>query len=88
MLYVWVTVLSCCGQSMLRYRSDLLKYLGTLLFLPAFLTGVAEQKQLLEVELFSDYTDDPVSLCMHCFVNVLACVTVPEQQAGTLLKST
>ncbi|XP_037635940.1 seipin-like [Sebastes umbrosus] len=45
--------------SMLRYRSDLLKYLGTLLFLPAFLTGVAEQKQLLEVELFSDYTDDP-----------------------------
>lgn len=46
---------------MLRYRSDLLRYLGTLLFLPAFLTGVAEQKQVLQVELFSDFTDDPVS---------------------------
>lgn len=47
---------------MLRYRSGLLRYLGTLLFLPAYLSGAAEQKQLLEVELFSDYTDDPVSL--------------------------
>lgn len=46
---------------MLRYRSDLLKTLGTLLFLPAFLSGAAEQKQVLEVELFSEYIDDPVS---------------------------
>ena len=62
-----VTVVSRCDQSMLRYRSDLLRYLGTLLFLPAFLTGVAEQKQVLDVELFSDYTDDPVShRCVKC----------------------
>lgn len=54
-------VLCCCGQSILRYRSDLLRTLGTLLFLPAFLTGAAEQKQVLEVELFSDFTDNPVS---------------------------
>lgn len=46
---------------MLRYQSDLLKTLGTLLFLPAFLSGAAEQKQVLEVELFSEYMDDPVS---------------------------
>lgn len=50
----------CCIQGMLRYRSDLLKTLGTLLFLPAFLTGAAEQKQMVEVELFSEYKDDPV----------------------------
>ena len=54
-------MLSCCGQGILRYQSDLLRYLGTLLFLPAFLSGAAEQKQILDVELFSDYTDDPVS---------------------------
>lgn len=60
-MYVRPTVLSCCGQGILRYQSDLLRYLGTLLFLPAFLSGAAEQKQILDVELFSDYTDDPVS---------------------------
>ncbi len=58
--------LSCCGQSILRYRSDLLRQLGTLLFLPAFLSGAAEQKQVLEVELFSDFTDDPVSPTLLC----------------------
>lgn len=65
-VYVRVTVLSCPGQTMLRYRSDLLRYLGTLLFLPAFLSGVTEQKQVLEVELFSDYMDDPVSPALLC----------------------
>lgn len=59
-------MLSCCGQSMLRYRTDLLRLLETLLFLPAFLTGAAEYKQMLEVELFSDYTDDPVSPSLLC----------------------
>lgn len=51
---------------MLRYHTDLLKLLETLLFLPAFLSGAAEQKQVLEVELFSDYTDDPVSPALLC----------------------
>lgn len=50
-----------CQQGMLRYRSDLVRILETLLLLPAFLTGKAEQKQMIEVELFSEYTDDPVS---------------------------
>lgn len=48
-------------QSMLRYRSDLLKVLETLLFLPAYLAGLSEQKQILEVELFSNYVENPVS---------------------------
>lgn len=58
--------------SMLRYRSDLLRYLGTLLFLPAFLTGVAEQKQVLEVELFSDYTDDPYAPSVTALIEILS----------------
>lgn len=76
-MWVIVTVLSCWGQSMLRYRTNLLKLLETLLFLPAFLSGAAEQKQVLDVELFSDYTDDPVSPELNCTaLNVLTCVCV------------
>ncbi|KAM7389866.1 hypothetical protein PAMP_023816 [Pampus punctatissimus] len=58
--------------SMLRYRSDLLRTMGTLLFLPAFLTGVAEQKQMLEVELFSDYTDDPYVPSVTAVIEILS----------------
>ncbi|XP_049898126.1 seipin-like isoform X2 [Epinephelus moara] len=65
-------VASSARSSMLRYRSDLLRYLGTLLFLPAFLTGVAEQKQVLEVELFSDYTDDPYAPSVTAFIEILS----------------
>ncbi|XP_018515836.1 seipin isoform X1 [Lates calcarifer] len=58
--------------SMLRYRSNLLRNLGTMLFLPAFLTGVTEQKQVLEVELFSDYTDDPYAPSDTAVIEILS----------------
>ncbi|XP_071783295.2 seipin-like [Centroberyx gerrardi] len=58
--------------TMLRYRSGLLRTIGTLLFLPAFLTGVAEQKQLLEVELFSDYTDDPYAPSVGAVIEIMS----------------
>nr|QKW91275.1 seipin [Larimichthys crocea] len=65
-------VTSSARSSMLRYRSDLLKYLETLLFLPAFLSGATEQKQMLEVELFSDYTDDPYSPSVTAVIEILS----------------
>lgn len=47
---------SSVGRStMLHYRSSLLQTLSTFLFSPLLLSGMAEQKQLIEVELFSDY---------------------------------
>lgn len=49
------TVSSVGRSTMLHYRSSLLQTLNTLLFSPFLLTGMAEQKQLIEVELFSDY---------------------------------
>ncbi|KAF7667596.1 hypothetical protein LDENG_00053540 [Lucifuga dentata] len=58
--------------SILRYRSNLLKVMGTLLFLPAFLTGVAEQKQVLEVELFSEYTDDSFAPSDSAIIEILS----------------
>ncbi|XP_055368242.1 seipin-like isoform X2 [Betta splendens] len=58
--------------SMLRYRSDLLKTLTTVLFLPAFLAGTSEQKQQLEVELFSNYVDDPYSPSVTAVIEILS----------------
>lgn len=47
---------SSVGRStMLHYRSSLLQTISTLVFSPFLLTGMAEQKQLIEVELYSDY---------------------------------
>uniref|UniRef100_A0A3Q0T2D7 Seipin n=1 Tax=Amphilophus citrinellus TaxID=61819 RepID=A0A3Q0T2D7_AMPCI len=65
-------VASSARSSILRYRSDLLRTLGTLLFLPAFLTGAAEQKQVLEVELFSDFTDNPYSPSVTAVIEILS----------------
>ncbi|XP_060931893.1 seipin-like [Limanda limanda] len=49
------TVASVGRSTMLHYRSSLLQTLSTLLFSPLLVTGMAEQKQLIEVELYSDY---------------------------------
>ncbi|TMS05194.1 Seipin [Larimichthys crocea] len=47
---------STVGRStMLHYRSTLLQTLSTFMFSPLLLTGISEQKQLIEVELSSDY---------------------------------
>uniref|UniRef100_A0A5F8HJZ1 Seipin n=1 Tax=Monodelphis domestica TaxID=13616 RepID=A0A5F8HJZ1_MONDO len=52
-------VISTSARSaMLHYRSTLLRLLDTLIFSGLFLSGFAEQKQLLEVELYSDYRED------------------------------
>lgn len=49
-------MVSSVGRStMLHYRSSLLQSMSTLTFSPFLLSGMAEQKQLIEVELFSDY---------------------------------
>ncbi|KAJ3596592.1 hypothetical protein NHX12_002997 [Muraenolepis orangiensis] len=50
-----VTVSSVARSTMLHYRSTVLQTLSTLFFSPVLLTGMTEQKQLIEVELFTDY---------------------------------
>ncbi|XP_036444898.1 seipin [Colossoma macropomum] len=52
------TMSTVARSAMLHYRSSLLQTLSTLLFSPLLLTGMSEQKQLIEVELFSDYKSD------------------------------
>ncbi|KAM9834669.1 seipin-like [Syngnathus typhle] len=58
--------------SMLRYQSNLLRTMSTLLFFPVFLGGVVEQKQVLAVELFSEYTDDPYSPSATAIIEILS----------------
>uniref|UniRef100_A0A3B5KWG4 Seipin n=1 Tax=Xiphophorus couchianus TaxID=32473 RepID=A0A3B5KWG4_9TELE len=65
-------VASSARTGMLRYRSDLLNTLGTLLLLPAFLSGAAEQKQVVQVELFSEFTDDPYAPSVMAAIEILS----------------
>uniref|UniRef100_A0A8B9PGR2 Seipin n=1 Tax=Apteryx owenii TaxID=8824 RepID=A0A8B9PGR2_APTOW len=51
-------VASSARAAMLHYRSGLLRTLDTLAFAGLFLLGFAEQKQTVEVELYSDYRED------------------------------
>ena len=49
------TVSSVARSTMLHYRSTVLQTLSTLFFSPILMTGITEQKQLVDVELFADY---------------------------------
>ncbi|XP_074861118.1 seipin isoform X3 [Carettochelys insculpta] len=49
---------SAARATMLHYRSGLLQTLDTLVFAGLFFLGFAEQKQTIEVELYSDYRED------------------------------
>ncbi|XP_030424645.1 seipin isoform X1 [Gopherus evgoodei] len=51
-------VSSTTRSTMLHYRSGLLQTLDTLVFAGLFFLGFAEQKQMVEVELYSDYRED------------------------------
>ncbi|KAM6160669.1 seipin isoform 3-T6 [Erethizon dorsatum] len=52
-------IISTSSRSvMLHYRSDLLQTLDTIVFSSLLLFGFAEQKQLLEVELYADYREN------------------------------
>ncbi|KAK8751517.1 hypothetical protein OTU49_008862 [Cherax quadricarinatus] len=48
-------------STMLRYRSPLLHTLSTVTFSPLLLYGIQEEKQMVTVELFSQYEEDPVT---------------------------
>ncbi|CAH1396691.1 unnamed protein product [Nezara viridula] len=53
-----VTVSMSCRSAMLRYRSPLVHTLTTLALAPLYVTEVLEEKQTIEVELFSNFEDD------------------------------
>ncbi|CAH2061936.1 unnamed protein product, partial [Iphiclides podalirius] len=54
-----VFISSSCRSSMLRHRSRLHQLIRTTVFAPLLLGGLDEEKQQVQVELFSDFVDDP-----------------------------
>ena len=51
---------SASRSTMLRYKSDLLHTLATVIFSPLYLYELKHQTQTVTVEMFSQYEDDPV----------------------------
>ncbi|XP_037306750.2 seipin-like [Pungitius pungitius] len=66
------TVSSVGRSTMLHYRSSLLQSLSTLLFSPFFVTGMAEQKQLIEVELFSEYKTNAFQPSIGAVIEIMS----------------
>ncbi|XP_016356925.1 seipin-like [Sinocyclocheilus anshuiensis] len=58
---------------MLHYRSNLLQTMSTLLFSPLLLTGVSEQKQLIEVELYPDFKSDLYQPAVGAVIEIQSC---------------
>nr|XP_026484015.1 seipin [Vanessa tameamea] len=75
-----VLVSSSCRSAMLRHRSKLHQIMRTLVYAPLLISGFNEEKQIIQVELFSDFEDDqtlPVTDAyvelQSRFVQVLSC---------------
>ncbi|KAK8389874.1 hypothetical protein O3P69_012808 [Scylla paramamosain] len=47
-------------SAMMRYKSELLHFISTTVFAPLLLYGLQEEKQVVTVELFSQYEEDPL----------------------------
>lgn len=61
------TLANSCRSAMLHYKSGLLDFLYKVIFIPFFILGSSEEKQLVHVELFSDYEEFEVSLPVNVF---------------------
>ncbi|XP_053908432.1 seipin-like [Cuculus canorus] len=61
---------SAARSAMLHYRSRLLRTLDTVAFAALFLSGFAEQKQTLEIELSAAFREDPFSPAVAAVVRI------------------
>lgn len=53
-------VSSSCRSSRLKYRSDLYHVIRTILMVPFYLMGLSAEKQLIQLEMYTDFEDDQV----------------------------
>lgn len=51
-----------CRSAMLHYKSPLVRTITTLVFSPLYVLGLQEEKQLIPVELFTNFEDEQVRL--------------------------
>jgi len=54
-----------CRSAILHYKSFLHHAITTFVFAPFLLSGSAEEKQIVSVELFTRFQEDPVSHHSH-----------------------
>lgn len=53
---------SSCRSTMLHYKSIALELIYTLAFSPILMIGASEEKQIIDVELFSNYEEQEVRI--------------------------
>ncbi|XP_045781336.1 seipin isoform X1 [Maniola jurtina] len=63
-------VSASCRSAMLRHRSRLHTVMRTLFYAPLLVSGVNEEKQFLQVELFSDFEDDQARPVTDAYVEL------------------
>ncbi|KAL1517686.1 hypothetical protein ABEB36_001421 [Hypothenemus hampei] len=65
-----VTLANSCRSAMLHYKSSLLDTLYKLFFIPFFIVGSSEEKQTVDVELFSDYEESEYKPVTDIYVEI------------------
>lgn len=58
-------VSSSCRSSRLRYKSQLYRVIHTLFMAPFYLTGLSAEKQLIQLEMYTDFEEDQVIIYLH-----------------------
>lgn len=53
-------VSSSCRSSRLKYRSDLYYIIHTILMAPLYMMGLSAEKQIIQLEMYTDFEDDQV----------------------------
>lgn len=59
-----------CRSTMLHYRSPLLQKVKTIVYMPLYVLGIYEQKQELDVEMYSNYIDDATNPVTDVYVEI------------------
>lgn len=58
-------VLSSCRSGRLKYKSRFYRYIYTLFMAPFYLAGLSSEKQLIQLEMFTDFEDDQVIIIIY-----------------------
>ncbi|XP_055547587.1 seipin [Wyeomyia smithii] len=61
-----------CRLSMLHYKSDLLKLLSTVVFAPFLIMGYREEKQMVAIELFTNFEDNQAHPATSVDITILS----------------
>lgn len=60
-------VSSSCRSSRLKYLSSLYRVIHTFIMAPFYLLGFSEEKQVIQLEMYSDFEEDKVKIIFNIF---------------------